>query len=889
MFLWWGDDLIQFYNDAYRPSLGNAGKHPYALGQPGKDCWPEIWPVIQPLIDQVRMGGDSTWSEDQLIPIYRNGRLEDVHWTFGYSPVTGENGKIEGVLVVCHETTEKVKSYQKLQISDQRFQNLVREATVGIVVLRGKEMIVEIVNEAYGRLLGKTPEELINKPLFSIIPETEKQFRQLLEDVRSTGESIYLYDQAYFVNVAGEKKEGYLNLIYQPYKENDGSITGVMALCQDVTEQVLARKKIEESEHRIRALIQDAPIPMCLYTGRELKIEIINDALLSLWGRDSSVTGRQLKDAIPEIITEQFLTILDDVFTLGIPYVVKETEVQVVKSGQISHAYYDLWYNPVLNSDGKIYGVLASGIDVSEKVTAQKTLKENIQNLRNVFAQAPVGMTLLRGEDFIIEIANSRMLEIWRRNDQIIAKPLFQILPEAKLQGFEDILLHVYRTGETFSGFGTPVILDRNGIMETAYVNFVYEPYRESDGSISGIMAIATEVTDQVEALKKAESSEARFRLMADTMPQFVWTSDAEGNLNYYNQAVYKYSGLSFEEIERNGWLQIIHPDDREENSRLWSEAVTTGEDFLCHHRFRNYKGEYRWQLSRAIPQKNDEGQVQMWIGTSTDIHDHKLFEDELNRQVKERTIELENKNRELERSNANLEEFAHAASHDLKEPIRKIVFFTERLRNQLADRLKEEESFTFLRVEKATERMGALIDDLLLYSHVSLRPHEKDEINLNDTLNKVLEDLELEIHNKKAVIHIDKLPVVKGYGRQLQQLFQNVVGNALKYNKSGEAPIINITTSEVLMDNIGMMYSDNGKKIKYHLIEVKDNGIGFEQSQAEKIFQMFQRLHGNAEYRGTGVGLSIARKVAQNHNGNIKAESKPNEGATFKIYLPVS
>jgi len=124
MFLWWGKDLTQFYNDAYRPSLGNNGKHPYALGQRGQECWPEIWPIIYPLIEQVLTTGESTWSEDQLIPIYRNGQLEDVYWTFGYSPITGESNTVEGVLVVCNETTEKVINARKLAESNAELKRI---------------------------------------------------------------------------------------------------------------------------------------------------------------------------------------------------------------------------------------------------------------------------------------------------------------------------------------------------------------------------------------------------------------------------------------------------------------------------------------------------------------------------------------------------------------------------------------------------------------------------------------------------------------------------------------------------------------------------------------------------------------------------------------------
>jgi signal transduction histidine kinase len=165
----------------------------------------------------------------------------------------------------------------------------------------------------------------------------------------------------------------------------------------------------------------------------------------------------------------------------------------------------------------------------------------------------------------------------------------------------------------------------------------------------------------------------------------------------------------------------------------------------------------------------------------------------------------------------------------------------------------------------------------LLLYSHVSQRPHDTETIDLNKKVQRALEDLELDVEEKKAIINVGKLPVVQGYRRQLQQLFQNLISNALKYSKADTAPQIHISASEVL---------EHGRQ--YHLIEIKDNGIGFEQEYGEKIFQMFTRLHGKAEYSGTGVGLSIVKKVVENHHGFIEVESAVGEGSVFKIYLPV-
>ncbi|MET7259382.1 PAS domain-containing sensor histidine kinase [Dyadobacter fermentans] len=245
MFLFWGDDLICFYNDAFRPSLGADGKHP-ALGKKGVEVWPEIWDFIGPLLSKVMTSGEPVWFEDKLVPFFRNGKIEDIYWTFSYSPVYDDSGKVNGVFVTCTETTQKVMIFNRLQESERRFQNLVTDTTVGIIVLIGKDMVVEIVNDAYGQLVGRSREELLGNPLFSVIPETEPHFRNVLDGVRTSGEPIYLSEHPYFVLVDGERKEGFLNLVYQPYRGDDGQVHGVMILCQDVTPQVVAKLKMEE-------------------------------------------------------------------------------------------------------------------------------------------------------------------------------------------------------------------------------------------------------------------------------------------------------------------------------------------------------------------------------------------------------------------------------------------------------------------------------------------------------------------------------------------------------------------------------------------------------------------------------------------------------------------
>jgi signal transduction histidine kinase len=244
---------------------------------------------------------------------------------------------------------------------------------------------------------------------------------------------------------------------------------------------------------------------------------------------------------------------------------------------------------------------------------------------------------------------------------------------------------------------------------------------------------------------------------------------------------------------------------------------------------------------------------------------------------LKHLQLELEGKVTELKRSNDQLEEFSHAASHDLKEPIRKIQIFTSQLKETLQQNIAEHESRLLNRIEVAGRRMGLLVDDLLTYSHVSQSPHLKEDVDLADRVQRVLEDLELAIQEKGATVRVEQLPFVKGQGRQLQQLFQNLISNAIKYSKPDVPPHIRITSTQ--MDRGG---------IAYFRINVKDNGIGFEQEYHEHIFRMFKRLHAKSDYDGTGIGLAIVKKVVEYHDGFIETESKIGEGSVFKVYLPV-
>jgi signal transduction histidine kinase len=268
MFLWWGPELTQIYNDAYRPSLGASGRHPRALGMRGRECWTDIWDAIGPQIEQVMAGGPPTWHEDQYLPIERNGRLEDVWWTYSYSAVHADDGSIGGTLVVCPETTSRVRSEQErarllheLEIERARLATVFQQAPAFLAVLRGENHVFELANDSYFQLVGHR--ELIGRPSAEALPEARDQgFLALLDHVLATGEAFVGREVLVrLVSVPDDAPEDhFLDFVYQALVEADGTRSGVVAHGYDVTEQVLARREVERLLHESERARSDAEL-----------------------------------------------------------------------------------------------------------------------------------------------------------------------------------------------------------------------------------------------------------------------------------------------------------------------------------------------------------------------------------------------------------------------------------------------------------------------------------------------------------------------------------------------------------------------------------------------------------------------------------------------------
>jgi len=313
----------------------------------------------------------------------------------------------------------------------------------------------------------------------------------------------------------------------------------------------------------------------------------------------------------------------------------------------------------------------------------------------------------------------------------------------------------------------------------------------------------------------------------------------------------------------------IVLPEDQHLIETEVSRQKNGQTVYSTEYRVRLRNGSLRWIKSMGRVLLDKSGEAQKIVGITIDITELKQFAEELSKQVNERTTELQ-------RSNEDLIQFAHVASHDLKEPVRKIRTFAGRLSNEFGPMLPEKANLYVEKIQKATMRMFAMIEGVLNYSMHGILEESFARVDLSKIMQQIEADLELVINQKKGSITISELPIIRANAILMHQLFYNLINNSLKFSKATEPPVIKISATETIKDDK-----------KYWKIELSDNGIGFEKEFEEKIFEPFSRLHPKDQYEGTGLGLALCKKIVDRHGGFISALGMPSKGAIFTVLLP--
>ena len=769
------------------------------------------------------------------------------------------------------------------------FQDMVMHFPVGILVLKGKDLSVDLVNEAYLTLIGSAREKIDGKRFRQLAPwdifhDVEARIIQVLD----TGKPYSVKEYQAELSRNGKSETVYFNLTCTPYSEKD-EIKGATLVVMEITDLVSSRHKISESEKRLHDLVMQSPIPVTIFRGTDYHIEMANDVMYkNIWRKKpEEVIGKKLFDVFPELKEQKYPQLLVRVYETGISYTEADSMAIVEGNDGMKVFYLDFEYAPLFETDGTVSGIMVTVNDVSEKVLARKKLEESETRMKMAIESAEIGT-------FEWDLSHSKFIYSERfaaifgyaADQQLVQQDFIdKIHPDdrkMRAQAHADSV----KTGFLF--YESRILLPDNTIRwirvnGKTLCNERKEPARMYGTTIditsqkTYMDLLEVQVRERTAELERKnielKESEERYHRMTEEVQDYaIILLDQTGKILNWNKGAQNIKGYSDDEIIGKNFNIFYREEDRIGGlpELLLNQAASTGR--AVHEGWRIRKDRTVFWGSILITALHDEQDNVIGFSKVTrDLTERKIAED----RARQYTSELEFKNQELE-------QFAYVASHDLQEPLRKIQTFTGMLQSNLHDELAVNKYLD--KITQSAARMTELIKAVLNYSSLSSSEIRHEEIDLNEVRDLVLTDLELLITEKNAVVKSDELPVIKGISLQLNQLFFNLIGNSLKF--CDKTPEITITARFVSgKEIIGHEGIPDGNR--YLELVFADNGIGFEKQYTHQIFTMFQRLNDKYTYGGSGIGLALCKRIAENHHGFIHATSVPGRGASFFIYLP--
>ncbi len=649
-------------------------------------------------------------------------------------------------------------------------------------------------------------------------------------------------------------KRAILELSAAPVRNAGGQIIGGVVASADVTERVRTEHAVRTSEATLNGVLDALPVAVVISDPRGHLIRE-NQAHRELWGvAPETLSWEQNPEWVgfwPETKNriEPYEWAISRALLNG--EVVKDQLVEIQRFGSNERRLVLNNAAPVRDGDGKVIAGVLAATDITEQRRAEQAIRENdatIRALLETASQAIIGFDA----GGTIRIVN-KMAEqaLGYSREELLAHPVEDLLPshlhsdpvgsaapETPASPQQRMAAHQMLVAQRKDGSKFPV-----------EISFSYVDTRQ------GLLSVAfiTDTTERELAAQALRDSEARFRQLADSMPQIVWTARPDGYVDYYNERWYEFTGFDRSTKGDESWMPLIFPDDIPVIRDVWSAALRNGDMYELEFRYWDRREtKWRWFIGRALPVRNASGEIIRWFGTSTDIDRQKRVEDD------------------LRRANEDLEQFAYSASHDLKEPLRNIVIYSEMLRKRYGQRLEPSAQEYVEHLAEGARRISSMLADLLAYTQAATLTTEVQPVDCIGIFEEVLRDLDREIKGSGATVTNGDLPVVAVNAVHVRQLFQNLIGNALKYRKDFEPPRVGLSAR---------------RERSFWHFQVLDNGIGIEPQYHDQIFGLFKRLHGRrGKYSGTGIGLAICQKIVERYGGRIWVESELGSGSHFSL-----
>jgi PAS domain S-box-containing protein len=810
-------------------------------------------------------------------------------------PIKDGQGRVVEVMLIHEDVTVRREAEQQLRASERRLRQLANTIPQ-LAWIADAQGVVEWYNDRWYAYTGATPAAMAGAGWERVIdpaalPEAVQKWQHSL----ATTEPFQMT-----IPIRGHDghHRPFLTLV-APLKDDAGRVVQWFGTNTDVSplqEAEQARQEVErrnrDERERLARLFEQAPSFMALLDGPEHRFILANPRYRHLVGRD--VVGATLAEALPEAVAQGYVQLLDRVFQTGDAYSAMSSRYDMPAKPDETpvERFVDFVYQPIREADGRVSGIFVQGVEVTERVTAQRRalavaeLSERFRALDDAASLQHAASEILGRSLAVSRVGYGTIdpvAETLRVERDWTAEGVAGLAGETRLRDYGSFIDSLKRgefisiadvrldertaaaapalEGRSARSFVNVPVLEQGQLVAVLFVNHALarDWTAEEHRFIRDVAERIRVATQRARAEQALRESEAKFRTIADAMPQMVWSTLPDGYHDYYNQQWYAFTGVPPGSTDGGAWNGMFHPEDQPHAWEVWRHSLATGATYEIEYRLRHRSGEYRWVLGRALPVRNEEGRIVRWMGTCTDIHEQKRAQEEL----------LANNRRK--------DDFLAMLAHELRNPLAPISTAAQLLKAAPSDRAKVERSAAI--IGRQVRHMTELVDDLLDVSRVTrgLVELEREPVDLKLVLGGAIEQVRplMEARGHQLTTRMASGDVfVQGDRTRLVQVMSNLLNNAAKYTPPNGAL------------SLAMAVDDGRVEVR-----VADNGTGIDAKLLPHVFDLFTQGERTPDRSqgGLGLGLALVRSLVELHGGRVRADSEGRgRGSTFTVTLPL-